>query len=124
MSYVWATLVILGFMGLAQLTKLATVGRRVIAQSREALVTIGDPKLTEDDKEVALRRLALSLFRAFFLIVLLTLIAAGVPLLALYLAGWVGLLSFGEVLSSLADPIFLIVVSLIFLAAIGLRLSR
>ncbi len=111
-------------MGLAQLTKLATVGRRVIAQSREALVTIGDPKLTEDDKEVALRRLALSLFRAFFLIVLLTLIAAGVPLLALYLAGWVGLLSFGEVLSSLADPIFLIVVSLIFLAAIGLRLSR
>lgn len=111
MSVLLAALVVVTFALAVGWMDLPGRAREVGARSRDGLDALRDPGLDDRAKEAALRRLAGRLFGLFGLLVGGSVLALGVPLLAVWLLEAVGVASLAGVLAVLERPDFLAAVT-------------
>jgi hypothetical protein len=125
MSYVGASLLVVGFLATAHLLGIVDLAASVFARSREALADLRNPDLDDDAKERALQGHAGKLFGAFLLLVLMFAIALVVPLGVLYLLdlpGWLPLEGSMDV--AMSWPFLVASAVVITVAVIVLRRTR
>lgn len=121
-----AALSVLGFLIAFSASGLVGASRHVISTGQEAMATMRDPNLHDDHKEVAMQKASISLFKAFFGIVLrfmACLLAAFVPLWLADVFGWIKLEQAISYLSRL-DVILVISVIMIALWWLGRMIGR
>lgn len=108
MSWVLAALVVAAFALVLRWLGLPARAREAGDGARESVGVLRDPALDDRAKEAALRRQALRLFALLGVLVGGSLLALGLPLLAVWLLDLAGVASLASVLGVLERPDFLI----------------
>ena len=117
-SYLGAALIIAGFAWLLVRLGLVERARQINGLVRQSAATMSDRALNDDEKERALQRHSIALFRQFALLTLGLALALGLPILLVWLLGLTRLWSFeGAIAASLSWP-FLLAGLVIFIAVL------
>lgn len=124
MSLALATIVVVTFAVLLERMNVAASGRAVADRATKSLLVLRDSELTDDEKELALRRDAVHLFGQFGAIVALGLLALLLPLGAVWLLDRAGWASMTDVLDVLGRVDFLVAATAIGTAAYYLSRVR
>lgn len=124
MNLALATIVVVAFAVLLERMNVAASGRAVAERATKSLLVLKDSALTDDEKELALRREAVHLFRQFGAIVVLGLLALLLPLGAVWLLDRAGWASMTDVLDVLGRVDFLVAATVIGTAAYYLSRLR
>jgi hypothetical protein len=112
-ALIGASLVVLGFAGLAHMMGLVPKSMSVIGRSRGAVAVLRDSNLNDDEKESALQASALGLLRLLMQLLGASAVAALVPIGTIWLLDVLGLMSFEAVLDMLADWRFLLAATVV-----------
>lgn len=107
MSFVLAALVVVGFALLVAALGLPGRARETAERARESLSVLRDPSLDDRSKERALQAQSLALFKLLGILAGGSLLAIGLPLLAVWGLEAMGVSSLGAVLGVLARVDFL-----------------
>jgi hypothetical protein len=119
LTYVCAGAAIACFFALLQLLGVVGEARRAIAASRDAMNTLNNASISDDEKERAAQAASLRLFGHFLQIALRSAAALAAPTLALYAADRAGLISFNDVMTAMMSWPFIVstcVVAMLVLA--------
>ena len=117
-AWLGAGFLVAGFMTLMAVFRLADRHRDVMAVASRSLSVIGNPALTDDEKERALRRHAKHLFALLCLVTLGGLGAVLLPVGALWVLDRLGWLSLDSILQTALSPLFVVVSCAAILAAL------
>ena len=110
-------ILVLGFVLFMVLLDLVGQSRKVLDTVQQAFVTLGDPGLDDRQKETRLRGQAGRLFKLFFIIVGICMIALGVPLAIVWLMDKLGWLNLKHVIDMTLSWQFIVGASIIMIAA-------
>lgn len=124
MNLALATIVVVAFAVLLERMNVAASGRAVAERATKSFLVLKDSALTDDEKELALRREAVHLFGQFGAIVVLGLLALLLPLGAVWLLDRAGWASMTDVLDVLGRVDFLVAATVIGTAAYYLSRLR
>ena len=108
MSFLLAVMVVVVFALVLERLDLPERARETAARARESLDVLRDPELDDREKESALQEQSLRLFGLLGILLGGSLLALGVPLLAVWLLELVGVSSLDAVLGVLESPPFLL----------------
>jgi len=107
-SFLLAVMVVVVFALVLERLDLPERARETAARARESLDVLRDPELDDREKESALQEQSLRLFGLLGILLGGSLLALGVPLLAVWLLELVGVSSLDAVLGVLESPPFLL----------------
>jgi len=107
-SFLLAVMVVVVFALVLERLDLPERARETAARARESLDVLRDPELDDREKESALQEQSLRLFGLLGILLGGSLLALGVPLLAVWLLELVGVSSLDAVLGVLESPSFLL----------------
>jgi hypothetical protein len=93
----------------------------VIATAKRTAALIRDPGATDDRKETAAQAASISMFRDFANITVRAALALLVAAAPIFAAEWLDLVRADAVLDLLLDPVFVVVVTLVFVAGWFIR---
>lgn len=106
-------ILVAGFAVIIERARLVPYTRKVIELSRQSVQALGNPALSDDDKERIAQSNTLAMIRLLGALLCGTLAALGVPLLVVWGLDRLGWLSLDDVLTSLARWDVLVAVSVV-----------
>lgn len=107
-DYLGATLLAIGFVLIVRALRLIDHAQSVLALSGSAMKTMGDAALSDDEKEAALQRMSIGLFRLFLIVTLGAVAALGLPVAGIWLLDKAHLFSLDGVLAATLSWPFLL----------------
>ncbi len=116
--WIGAVFLVVGFVIVIWLLGLVERSRQVMATARRSLGVIRDSSLSDDAKEVALRKDAIQLFGLFFILATGGAAAVFLPMGLVWLGDLVGWISLDSVFQVALSPVFLIVSGIFAVAAL------
>lgn len=123
-DWVAAAFLVVGFVVLIRLFRLAEWTREVVDASRRSIGVIRSRTLSDDEKEAALKKDAGLLFRLSFILLLGGAAAFLLPIALMWFCDWVGFISLASMLDVALSPVFLVtsgivVILVLWLGAVG-----
>lgn len=110
MTYAGAIFLVIGFIIVASALGVIARAKEVVARSKQSLRDLRDPALDDDAKEKLIQGHAVRLFALFGILVGIAVAALGVPVLMVWLADRLGLVSLEAVLALTVSWQFIVIV--------------
>ncbi len=124
-SLAGAVFIVVAAVWLALALKAPARVREALDVSREGMTALQDRSLSDDDKEALMQKQSLRLFRLFFLILAVFVIAIAAPVVVLWGLGKLGVVSFDDVIRTSISVKFLVGCTLVgTLLAFAVRARR
>lgn len=100
MSFVGATILVIGFLVLIKYLKVIEKSSKVLSIARQSIVIINDSEKSDLQKEIAMQKFAKELLLLFLVITAGSLLALAIPAALVWLMELAGLLSFQSVIDT------------------------
>ena len=117
-NWIGAIIIVLVFIYMLNLLRLVENSLMVITQAKKATQVLSNSELDDLQKEKALQKNALTLFKLFFIILLSSLLAIAVPLGIVWILEKLGLMSLNSVIDFTLSWAFIISSSVIISLAV------
>ena len=121
MSYAILLVALAAFMAAIHFTGMVSRVRGVIQTTHEALGIMRSAELDDDQKEAAVQKAAVAMMLSFFTILLRVIVICAIPAAFVYICISTGLVTEEGVYSSLSNWYFIVITSVIALAALFLK---
>lgn len=119
MSYVGASILVIGFLVTFQLLGAVSRARSIFALTRVAVDTLSNAALDDEGKEKAMQSIAVRLLSLFGLMVLLTAASVAVPVLIILALDKMNVVSFNETIETSTELSFIVIATVIVTCSVG-----
>ena len=123
-EYAGAIFLVIGFIFILKISRLVEKSTRVIEISKQAMLELRNPELSDDDKEIAMQAHSKQLVGLFFLITIGGIAAVFLPLAVIWGLDWLKLISVDAVLGVALSWPFIIVTSVVIIVVLVFKRKR